>query len=442
MELYRQLQERADAGKAIRVGLVGCGQMGAGFMHVTNHMTGMETCVIADINVNRPLAELKTLGIADSAVRVTNQSGEAEDALAHGKYVVTEDALLLPKLQGIDAVVEATGMTSVGAAVASTCIDHRKHIVMINMETDVTVGFILSRLAQKAGCVYTAADGDEPAICMMLYDFARSLGFEVVTLGKGKNNTLDLEATPESCRELAELRGQSPKVLASFMDGTKTMVEMAAVSNATGLIPDLPGMHGPKVELDEVVHVFVPQQDGGILSRRGCVDYSTGKIAPGVFAIVTHPDKHIRSDMHLTFSMGPGPYFLFLRPFHLCNIETPLAVARAVLHGEPTVIPQTMVSEVVAMAKRDLHTGQIVDDIGGPDFFGRIYTYADARSLSAIPIGVAPRGQVLSNIGKGEPLTARNFRPDPTSFIYRLRESQDALLNVGQQPILAGGHIQ
>lgn len=267
MEIYENLQQQQADGHPIRVGLVGCGQMGSGLVHVTNQMVGMDTVAIADIDINRPLAVLKAIGIPESEICITNKLGKAEDAIRAGKYLVTEDALLLTKLDSLDAVVEATGLTEVGSKVAWHCILHSKHVVMLNVETDVTVGPLLHRLAKKSNCVYTAASGDEPGVCKMLYNFAGTLGFEIVCLGKGKNNPIDFDATPESCREEAESKGMNPKMLSAFKDGSKTMVELAAMSNATGLVPDVPGMHGPKVDVPDLNKVFIPKEDGGILNK-------------------------------------------------------------------------------------------------------------------------------------------------------------------------------
>jgi predicted homoserine dehydrogenase-like protein len=340
---------------------------------------------------------------------------------------VTEDAFLLARIPGIDAVVEATGLTEVGARVAWGCIEQRKHVVMLNVETDVTVGPILSRQARQAGSVYTVAAGDEPGVCKMLYNEARTLGFEVVCLGKGKNNPIDRDATPESCHDEAMSKGMNPKMLAAFKDGSKTMVEMAAVSNATGLVPDVPGMHGRKVEIPEFNSVFIPQEDGGIFANRGCVEYTTGKVAPAVFAIITTDDPRIHNDMRFV-SMGPGPYYTLLRPYHLCNIETPLAIVDAVLYGEQTVASERLVSEVVPVAKRDLHPGETVGEIGGGDYYGIIMTHEDAMERRAIPLGITPGAKVIAAVAKGSLLTAGNLAPDPTKFVYKLRELQDASL--------------
>jgi len=429
MELLERL-ERLEAQKSpIRVGLVGCGQMGSGLVHVTNKMPGLITNVIADLDVNRPLDELKSMGYLESSIIVTNRINAAEDAIRNNKYVITEDALMLPKLESLDVLIEATGNTEIGAQVAWNAIWNQKSIVMLNVETDVTVGLYLSRMAKKTGCVYTVSAGDEPGVCKGLYDFSRSLGFEVVCLGKGKNNIIDYDANPESCREEALGKNMNPKMLASFKDGTKTMVEMAAVSNATGLVPDVPGMHGPKVDIDHLKKVFIPKKDGGIFSKKGCVDFSTGPVAPGVFVIVTTDDKHVQAEMKF-LSMGEGPYYMFLRPFHLTSIETPLSAAEAVLYGETTVVAKDMVSEVIAVAKRNLKPGEKIGGIGSADIFNRIYLSADARKFKGIPMGIAPNGTPKKEIKKGDLLTEDNFLPDTSAFVYQLWQMQEKMLGM------------
>ncbi|MFW6082499.1 MAG: NAD(P)H-dependent oxidoreductase [Chloroflexota bacterium] len=427
MEIYERLQERAALDHPIRVGLVGCGQMGSGLVHVIDRIAGMETAAIADLNVDRAVETLKSLGIPDSKVCVTNERGKAEDARQSGDFVVTEDAVMLAELDHLDAVVEATGITEVGSRVAWNCVMRGRHVIMLNVETDVTVGPLLHRLAKNHDCVYTAASGDEPGVCKMLYNLAGTMGFDVVCLGKGKNNPINFDATPEMCREEAERKGMNPKMLSAFKDGSKTMVELAAMSNATGLVPDVPGMHGPKVDVPDLNKVLVPETDGGILSGSGRVDFSTGKVAPGVFVIITTDDPRIRVDMDF-LSMGDGPYYTLYRPYHLCNVETPVSIAEAVLYGESTIVSKTMVSEVAAIAKRDLQPGDVVGEIGSPDFFGRTYTYADAKAEQAIPLGLVPGGKVLQDISKGELLTERNFAPDDKKFVYMLRKMQDAHL--------------
>ena len=424
MELYERLQQRESEGRRIRVGLVGCGQMGSGFVHVTHQMVGMRAVAISDIAPDRPLGTLEALGVPKERISVTDNVPEAGDALRADKYVVTQDAILLTQLEGLDAVVEATGLTEVGSRVAWNCIMRSKHVIMLNVETDVTVGPLLHRLARQVGCVYTAASGDEPGVCKMLYNSARTMGFEVVCLGKGKNNPIDLDATPESCREEALGKGMNPKMLSAFKDGSKTMVELAAMSNATGLVPDVPGMHGPRADVDELNKVLVPAVDGGVLSRRGCVDYSTGRVAPGVFCVIATDDPRVATDMRF-LSMGEGPYYTMYRPYHLCNVETTVSVAEAVLYGESTIASKRLISEVATIAKRDLAPGDVLGEIGCPDMLGRTYTFAQAQSLAAVPLGLATGGMVTRAVRKGEILTSANFSPDASLFVTKLRALQD-----------------
>jgi predicted homoserine dehydrogenase-like protein len=426
MELVSKLRKRAAEGNPIRVGIVGCGQMGSGLAHAINNIEGMAVSAIADVDAERGLRTFAELGRAREDVVVASNAGEAEDAIRAGKAVVTADALLMPTLDSLEANVEATGVPDVGARVAYESIMNRKPVVMLNVETDITIGWYLDRLARKTGSVYTVASGDEPGVCKMLYEQAILMGFQVATLGKGKNNVIDLSATAESCAAEAASKGMNPKMLAAFKDGTKTMVEMCAVSNATGLLPDVPGMRGPKVELEDLTKVFVPAADGGILSRRGVVDYSTGAIAPGVFAIVYSEDARIRKEMKF-ITRADGPYYLHFRPYHLCDLETPQSVAEAVLLGEVTVSAENMNSEVVCTAKRNIRAGEKLGGIGGADWYGKIMCYDEARSVRAVPIGVGAGAVALRNIPIGSVITEADARVDDSTFVYKLRSLQDAL---------------
>lgn len=430
MELTRKLMLRHENDNPIRVGVIGCGQMGSGLVHSVSNIKGMSVRAIADIDPKRGIEAFLSLGFTEDAVTVTDRKNEAEDALRKGRRVVSEDALLLAGLDGVDANVDATGMPSTGAMVAWNSIMNRKPIIMLNVETDITVGVLLNDLARRMGTVYTVASGDEPGVCKMLYEQAVLMGFEVVCLGKGKNNVIDYSATPETCREEAAGKDMNPKMLAAFKDGTKTMVEMAAVSNATGLMPDVPGMHGVKKELNELVSVFIPKEHGGIFSGKGRVDFSTGKIAPGVFAVVYAKDHRIRKDMKFITGSG-GPYYLHFRPYHLCDLETPQSIAEAVLLGEVTVVSERLNSDVVCVAKRNLKAGEKVKGIGYEDFYGRILRAEEARKEKTVPIGIAEGGTVLEDIQKGAYFTEDSFRPDETALICRLRRTQDALPGLG-----------
>lgn len=428
MELVRKLKARAAEKNPVRVGIVGCGQMGSGLAHAISNVGGMRVSAIADVQTERAIETLEHLGVCRDEILLTDKQGKAEDALRAGRAVVTGHFRLMAQLEGLEAIVDATGVPDVGAELAYRCIMNRKPIILLNVETDVTVGVHLSRLARANRTVYTAASGDEPGVCTMLYEQAVLMGFEVVCLGKGKNNPINYDANPEICAAEAERKGMNPKMLAAFQDGTKTMVEMASVANATGMTVDVPGMHGPKVELADLVRTFVPKADGGIFANRGVVDFSTGKIAPGVFAIVYSDNPRIRKDMKF-ITGAEGPYYLHFRPYHLCDIETPISIAEAVLLGEVTCAADTMHAEVATIAKRDLKPGEKLGSIGGPDFFGRIYPYAQARQAKALPLGLTGGATVTQPVVKGSLLTYENCRPDSTTFIYGMRMMQDRMLD-------------
>ncbi len=426
MELVSKLRQRVAADDPIRIGIVGCGQMGSGLAHAINNIEGMRVAAIADLDVSRGVSTYGEMGRSAADVLVAEDLGAAEDGIRAGAAVVTPDALALPQLEGLECIVEVTGVPDVGARVAHDSIMNRKPVVMMNVETDITIGVYLDRLARTMGSVYTVASGDEPGVLKMLHEQAVLMGFEVVALGKGKNNVIDLAATPEACVAEAATKGMNPKMLSAFKDGTKTMVEMAAVSNATGLLPDVPGMHGPKVEVDQLVSTFIPQADGGVLSRAGCVDYSTGAIAPGVFAIVRSYDARIRKEMKF-ITHAEGPYYLHLRPYHLCDLETPQSVAEAVLLGEVTVTAEEMHAEVVCTAKRDIEAGAVLEGIGGPDWYGLVMTYAEARAMRAVPIGIGAGAVATRAIKAGATITEDDVAVDETTFVARLRRLQDAL---------------
>jgi predicted homoserine dehydrogenase-like protein len=415
-----------DNHNPIRVGIVGCGQMGSGLAHTINNIHGMQVSAIADIEPQRGISTLMAMGRSKEDIVVTDTKSSAEDALRNAKAVVTQDALLMTRIDALEANVEATGNTEIGAKVAYNSIMEKKPIIMLNVETDITVGTYLNNLARKSGALYTVASGDEPGVCKMLYEQAMLMGFEVVCLGKGKNNPINYQATPQSCEQEALSKDMNPKMLASFVDGTKTMVEMAAVANATGLLPDVAGMHGPRVELDELVEVFKPKADGGIFDRRGTVDYSTGAIAPGVFAIVYSDDPRIRKDMKF-ITRAEGPYYLHFRPYHLCDLETPQSVAEAVLLGEVTVTAQKQYAEVVCKSKRTIQTGEKVGGIGGSDWHGHIMTHEEALQHKALSIGIGMGAVATRTIEQGELLSYNNCRPDESSFVYTLRKMQDSL---------------
>ena len=350
---------------------------------------------------------------------------EANDAVRGGQCIITDRPELIPSVEAIESVVDATGNPEAGAHIALQCFERGKHLLMMNVEGDVTIGPILKRRADKAGVIYTLAAGDEPTALMELYSFARALGLEVVAAGKGKNNPLDREATPEQLEAEAGRRGLNPMMLVEFVDGSKTMIEMAAFANATGLAPDVPNMHGPKTSVPELKNVFRLKQDGGILNRKGVVDYAVGAVAPGVFLIVTTDHPRLRECLVLR-DMGHGPVYQLFRPFHLCSMEVPLSAALISLYHRPTMQPLDQLSaEVTTIAKRDLKPGELLDGIGGRTHYAGCMVYSDARKNNLLPIGLAKGCKVLKPIPKGNLIGYDAVEPLMETLVYKLRKEQE-----------------
>jgi predicted homoserine dehydrogenase-like protein len=425
-EIDRKLTEREREGHPIRVGLIGAGQMGTEIIAQVGEMTGMRVSVVVDLTQERAAHGYAVSRRPVDPV-VTEDLAEAARALAEGRSVATTNYRAATSLPGIDAVIDATGSPEAGAIAALDAIQNRRHMVMMNVECDVTVGHVLSRLARSVGVVYSLASGDEPAAIIELCRFARSLGFRIVAAGKGKNNPLDIHANPGELRERAAQRGMSPRMLVEFVDGSKTMVEMAAVSNATGLVPDVRGMHGPRVVLKDLTKVFCTREQGGILGREGVVEYAIGDVHPGVFVIVTTDHPTIRAGL-VQRDMGTGPNYLLYRPFHLCSIEVPLTVARAVFYGESSGHPEGKpAAECIAIAKKDLACGERLDGIGEYCYRGSIECRETARANNDLPLGLA-RGCVMRrDVPRDMVITGDMVEPESGSVLFHLREMSDKL---------------
>ena len=407
--LARDLDERGKSGKPIRIGLIGSGEMGTDIVTRVAHMPGIEIGAISELNL--PAAS-KAVDIAfqetGHAREVSNASAMTA-AMEAGKIAVTNDSSLVIGNDLIDVVIDATGVPAVGA--------------------EITIGTYLKSEADRLGVTYSLGAGDEPSSCMELIEFVSAMGHPIVAAGKGKNNPLNIDAIPDDYAEEAKRRHMNVRMLVEFVDGSKTMVEMAAIANATGLVPDKAGMHGPAATLGELSKVLVPEKDGGVLSRVGVVDYTIGKgVAPGVFVVADMSHPRISERME-DLKMGKGPYFTFHRPYHLTSLEVPLTCARVVLYGKADMVPLAKpVAEVCAVAKKDLKPGDKLDAIGEYCYRAWIMTAPEAHAAKAIPCGLLQGGSVTAPIKKGELITYANAAPAPGSKIAELRARQDKLV--------------
>lgn len=424
MAYTQRLQDHAKTlGRDVRVALVGAGQMGHGFGCQVDRMPGLKLSLVVDVDPARIQSLFNDIGAKD--VVISTDPKVLSEALLAGKTVGTTTIDFIAELP-FDIVVEATGIPDIGARVAYSCLLAKKDVAVLNVEMDVTIGPLLHRTAQLGGAVYTVCHGDEPIEAKVLVDFARDLQFEVVAAGKGKNNPFEPLSTPDTVKDQAIAQRMNPKMLCSFTDGSKTMIEMAALANATGLELSKRGMYGPAATVKTLQNVFALQEDGGILDRPGVVDYCTGDVAPGVFVIIRTDAPYINHEMSY-LRMGPGPYFALYRPFHLASIEAPLSIARAVLDREASLFAPHLQAEVVSMAKKDMNPGDTIDGIGGYTIRGYADNAKDAKRDNLVPIGLMQNAIVTKEIKTGDLITYDHVQLDESSLIVQLRRLQDSL---------------
>ncbi len=435
LNMDKKLAKREEEGKIIRAGIVGAGQMGRGMVTQMALMKGIMPAIVSDIKMDNVINAFHYAGISDEDIAVAKTLEEANRFMEQGKYVATENSDLISQANLVEVAIDVTGVPEVGVKIAIDAMNNKKHVVMMDVETDVVIGSYLKKLGDRNGVIYTGSAGDEPGAVMELYSFARAMGMEVKVMGKGKNNKLDYDCNPDTVLEEATRRKMSPRMLTSFKDGTKTMVEMTAMSNATGLIPDVIGGHGPsaspKDRCAELNEIFKLKKDGGILNQHGVVEYVNG-IAPGVFVTVTTQNEEIAYQMGY-HSMGPGPLWTLYRPYHLCNLETPLTVAKIVIDGEPTIIPlDGPVSECIAVAKRDLKAGETIDGIGGYTTYGSIATAQETYEKGYVVYALVNKNtRMKCDVKKGTLLTLDMVELDTSTQLYQVRKEQDKMYNNG-----------
>jgi predicted homoserine dehydrogenase-like protein len=418
----KALERRAREGNPVRVGLVGAGYMGRGIaLQIVTAFPGLRLAAISNRTLSGAERAYKEAGITDF-VQATNVA-QVERAIAEGRAAVTGDALLLSEADGLDAIVEATGEIEFGARVVVKALERRKHVVLMNAELDATLGPILKTYADRYGVILTNTDGDEPGVAMNLFRFVKTIGFRPVLAGNLKG-FYDPHRTPETQRKFAEEHHQKPRLITSFVDGTKLSMELTVLANATGFGVGKRGMYGPRCgHVKDALNLFNKEE----LLGGGLVDYLLGA-EPGTGAFVVAYNEHpVRQQYMQYFKMGEGPFYVFYTPFHLPHLELPVTVARAVLFGDATVAPAGgPICDVVTVAKRNLKSGEVLDGIGGFMSYGLIENSDIFRAENLLPMGLSEGCRLLRDIPMDSPITRRDVELPKGRLCDVLRAEQDA----------------
>jgi predicted homoserine dehydrogenase-like protein len=441
MNLSRLLAARAAASNPIRVGVIGAGKFGSMFLAMAARTPGIHIACIADLSPSRARENFLRIGweVARSA------AASLDEAMAKGSTFVTEDAAAVNDPR-IEVVVESTGNPAAGIAHALAAIAARQHIVMVNVEADVLAGPLLARRAAAAGVVYSMAYGDQPALVCEMVDTIRAMGLPVVAAGKGtKYLPRYHESTPETVwgfygltEEQARAGGMNPQMFNSFLDGTKSAIEMAAIANATGLAVPEDGLLFPPCGVQDLAHVLRPAAEGGLLARKGMVEVISslerdarpvvGDLRWGVYAVFEGETDYIRRcfSEYGVRTDESGRYAALWRPYHLIGLELGVSVASAALRREPTGCAEAWRGDVAATAKRDLKAGEILDGEGGAMVWGKCIPAARSLTENVLPIGLAHHVRLLRDVPRGAALTQADVALDATRQVVRVRREMEA----------------
>ena len=431
MNLHHLLHQRNAAGKPVRVALIGAGKFGSMFLAQVPHTPGLEVAVIADLDPQRARDACRTVGWDTTRI----------DA-AH----FTDDGIAAIRRDDVEVVIEATGNPAVGIVHARAAIAAGKHIVMVNVEADVLAGPLLAEEARRAGVVYSLAYGDQPALTAELVDWARATGFRVVAAGKGTKYLPEYhDVTPAEVwrhyglsADEAQSAGMNPQMFNSFLDGTKSAIEMAAIANATGLdVPD-DGLGFPACGVDDLPHVLRPREHGGVLQKAGVVEVVPSlerdgrpvfrDLRWGVYVVLEAPNDYA-ADCFRQYGLktdASGRYAAMYKPYHLIGLELNISVLSAALRHEPTGQPTGFRGDVAAVAKRDLRAGEMLDGEGGYTVWGKLLPAAASLAAGALPIGLAHRVKLKNAIAHGAVVRWADVEIDGTAAAVVARRAMEA----------------
>jgi predicted homoserine dehydrogenase-like protein len=442
MNLFARLSEREAASRPIRIGMIGAGKFGTMFLTQVRRTPGMHLVGLADLNVLRARSQLAAAGW-DAPQYAAASLGEA---LKDRTTFVTDDADALIDCLDTDVIVEATGDPKTGIRFALAAIAHGKHIVMVNVEADALAGPLLARKAQAAGVIYSLAWGDQPALICEQVDWARACGFKVISAGKGtRYHPTYHRSNPDTVWEILDkyLRiddraSINPKMFNSFIDGTKSGIEMTAVCNATGLVPQSGGLTFPPASRFDLADICKPKSEGGALEKSGVTEVVSSvdrderdvphHLAMGTFVVFEGESEYARKcfrEYHLMPDKS-GRYAALYRPTHMIGLELGISIASVALRGEPTGAPVGFHSDVVATAKRDLKAGEMLDGEGGFCVWGRQAPAQDSLDAGMLPLGLAHQVRLKRDVKEGAPLRWADVDYDAADLAVRVRREMEA----------------
>lgn len=415
------LMKRHKEGKPVRLGMIGAGFMARGIaLQINKYTPGIQVAAISNISIPEAERAYREAGVG--RFRGASDIAELDAAIEQGYGAITEDPELMCRSKHIDAVLEVTGTIEFAAAAVLSAIKNGKHAILLNSELDATLGPILKVYADRAGVIYSNADGDQPGVIMNLYRYVKTLGFKPVLLGNIKG-LHDPYRTPQTQKGYAEKYHQRPKMVTSFADGTKISMEMAVVANAVNFKAGTRGMYGPSCShVKESMRLFPMEQ----MLNGGLVDYVVGAEPAGGIFVIGHNADPVQQEYLKYYKMGDGPLYVFYTPYHLCHFEVPLSVARVVLFKDAVLTPiGAPVVEVITAAKKDLKTGEVLDGMGGFAAYGLLENAEISRAQNLLPMGLSEGCSLKRNIPKDAVLTYDDVSLPPDRLCDRLKAEQN-----------------
>ncbi len=447
MSLFALLQHREEDGRPVRVGVIGAGTFSTAFLNQARRTPGMRVACVADLYPQKARDACLASGWSSGELADGRSPDAVNDLITAGKVAITDSADNLLHAD-LDVVLECTGVTGPGAYHAWTALENGKHVVMVNVETDALLGHVLKQKADRHGLVYSMAYGDQPAIISEMIDWARAIGLEVVCAGKGTRFQPEYRySTPDTVwdymgftRAQVEAGRYNAQMYNSFLDTTKSAIEMCAVCNANGLLPQACGLQFPAIGPEALPTVLRPAADGGILERGGTVEIVASEnrdgtsiqnnLRWGVYVVFKAGTPLVRRflEMHDFLRDPTGEYGAFYRPFHMIGLELGISVASAVLRGEATGAAISFTADVAATAKKDLMPGDTLDGEGGYTVFGHLVSARESVERRYLPMGLSHDVRVIKPVVKDALVTYDDVIVDEDAFACRLRRQQEGLL--------------